>query len=230
MLMFSALLKGTSAQDYAKDVFQTDAGNIEITFIAHGTLMIQFNGKTFHIDPVTMFGTDYSQMPKADVILITHAHGDHMDAKAVGDISTENTLLISNADVVKALGKGTVMANGDAKSFQDFTIKAVPAYNLASSYHPKGIGNGYVLTMGGKNIYIAGDTENIPEMAGLESIAVAFLPMNRPYTMTPEMAADAALKFRPKVLYPYHYGETNTADLVRLLEGEKDIEVRIRKF
>jgi len=230
MLMLSAFIREAFPQEYAKDVFPGTAGNIEITFIAHATLMIQYDGKTYHIDPVTMFGTDYSKMPKADFILITHSHGDHMDAKAIDAVKKDNTVILASADVVKNLGTGISMANGDVKEYADFTIKAVPAYNLASSYQPKGVGNGYVLNMGDKNIYIAGDTENIPEMAELKNIDVAFLPMNRPYTMTPEMLADAAVKFRPGILYPYHYSDTNTDEIVKLLAGGKDIEVRIRKF
>ena len=128
------------------------------------------------------------------------------------------------------------MKNGDIRIVKGLTIEAVPAYNLVHKrdngqpFHPKGQGNGYVITFGDKRVYIAGDTENTPEMKALEAIDCAFLPMNLPYTMTPEMVADAAKAFKPKILYPYHYGKTDPAELVDLLKDEKDIEVRIRKM
>jgi len=228
--MLTIIVKGAFSQEYGMDVFPAVNGNIEITFIAHGTLMIIYNGMVYHVDPVTMFGTDYSKMPKADFILITHSHGDHLDAKAVDMLKKENTLILTTSEVVKSLGFGEAMANGDERKIDDGSVKAVPAYNLAAAYHPKGAGNGYVLSIGGMNIYIAGDTENIPEMSELKQIDIAFLPMNRPYTMTPDMVVDAALKFRPRILYPYHFDETGTEELVKLLAREKDIEVRIREF
>jgi L-ascorbate metabolism protein UlaG (beta-lactamase superfamily) len=128
------------------------------------------------------------------------------------------------------------MKNGDTKTVQGFKIEAVPAYNLVHMrspgmpFHPKGVGNGYIISFGETKVYIAGDTENTPEMKKLKGIDIAFLPMNLPYTMTPEMVADAAKAFRPKILYPYHFGNTDTAKLIELLKGEKDIEVRIRKL
>ena len=128
------------------------------------------------------------------------------------------------------------MANGDVKTVQGFRIEAVPAYNIVheqsagNPFHPKGRGNGYVITFSDKRVYIAGDTENTPEMKRLRDIDVAFLPMNLPYTMTPEMVADAAKAFKPKILYPYHYGQTDPNKLVDLLKNSKDIEVRIRKM
>ena len=139
-------------------------------------------------------------------------------------------------NVAKMAREGIVLKNGDVKTIQGFKIEAVPAYNLVHlrspgvPYHPKGLGNGYIVACGEKRIYIAGDTENTPEMKSLRNIDIAFLPMNLPYTMTPEMVADAAKAFRPKILYPYHYGNTDTSKLTYLLRDEKDIEVRIRKM
>jgi len=129
-----------------------------------------------------------------------------------------------------------VMKNGDTKSVDGLTVEAVPAYNIVSKrengqpYHPKGSGNGYIITFGDKRVYIAGDTENIPEMKGFKNIDIAFLPMNLPYTMTPERVADAANMIRPKVLYPYHTGETDIAKLAALMKDQKGIEVRIRRM
>lgn len=230
MMFFSLFGAGLHAQDYQKDVFDTGNGNLEITFVAHGTLMMQYNNLVIHVDPVTMFGTDYSKMPKADVILITHAHGDHMDPKAIEQIRKEDTKIIVTSECAKSLGFGDVMSNGDQSTFAGIGIDAVPAYNLTSNLHPKGSGNGYVLQLGSLKVYVAGDTENIPEMNDLKNIDVAFLPMNLPYTMSPEMVAAAARLLRPAILYPYHFGETSTSELVDLLRNDQDIEVRIRNF
>ena len=126
------------------------------------------------------------------------------------------------------------MRNGDVKTVDGLKIEAVPAYNLVHMrskgvpFHIKGIGNGYVITFGNKRVYVAGDTENIPEMKNLKNIDIAFLPMNLPYTMTPEMVADAAIAFKPKILYPYHFGNTDTSRIVDLLKDHKEIEVRIK--
>jgi L-ascorbate metabolism protein UlaG (beta-lactamase superfamily) len=128
------------------------------------------------------------------------------------------------------------MKNGDVKIIKGLEIKAVVAYNIihkrdsGQPFHPKGDGNGYIITFGDRNVYVAGDTENIPEMKKLKGIDIAFLPMNLPYTMTPEMFADAANAFKPKILYPYHYGETDTSKILELLKDTKEIEVRIRKM
>jgi L-ascorbate metabolism protein UlaG (beta-lactamase superfamily) len=190
-------------QKFEKDVVPTAKGDLEITFLGHGSLMMTFGGKTIHIDPYGEVA-DYASLPKADLVLVTHEHFDHLDPKAQ-----------------------TVLG---------LPVEAVPAYNIAhkrpdgNPFHPKGSGNGYIVTFGDKRVYIAGDTENTPEMKELKMIDVAFLPMNLPYTMTPEMVADAARAFRPKILYPYHFGETDTSQLVTLLQGEKGIEVRIRRM
>ncbi|NLF38930.1 MBL fold metallo-hydrolase, partial [bacterium] len=180
--------------------------------------------------------TSYTNMPKADIILVTHEHGDHLDPEAIRILSKSGTEIIAPKAAAKALAGCTVMANGDTRTVKGIEIKAVPAYNIVHMrspgmpFHPKGAGNGYIITFGDKRVYIAGDTENTPEMKQLRNIDVAFLPMNLPYTMTPEMVADAARAFRPHILYPYHYGTTDTSKLVSLLKGEKDIEVRVRKL
>jgi len=173
-------------------------------------------------------------MPKADIILITHEHGDHLSKETIEQISTDKTKYVLTQICAEKLGKGSVLKNGDSIEINGLTIDAVPAYNIVSKrsngepYHPKGSGNGYVLHFADKKIYVAGDTENIPEMADLKNIYCAFLPMNLPYTMSPEMAADAAKRINPKILYPYHYGNSDTNALVKLLEQEKNIEIRIR--
>ncbi len=173
-------------------------------------------------------------MPDADLILVTHQHGDHLDDVAIEDLNKENTVIILTEKCTQKVTTGQVMNNGDTKTVHGMKIEAVPAYNIVhmrqgnTPFHPKGEGNGYIITFGDKRVFVAGDTENTPEMKALENIDIAFLPMNLPYTMTPEMVADAAKAFRPKVLYPYHYGNTDTSKLVDLLKDEADIEVRIR--
>jgi L-ascorbate metabolism protein UlaG (beta-lactamase superfamily) len=218
-----------------KDVFPTAQGNLEITFLGHGTLMMAFGGKTIHIDP---YGdvADYAALPKADLVLVTHEHSDHLDPAALKAILRPDTVIVASKACAARLPGAVILANGETRTVLGFAVEAVPAYNIVhkrpdgNPFHPKGAGNGYVVTFGDKRIYIAGDTENTPEMKALKGIDVAFLPMNMPYTMTPEQVADAALALRPKVLYPYHFGDTDTSRLVKLLQGEKAIEVRVRKL
>jgi L-ascorbate metabolism protein UlaG (beta-lactamase superfamily) len=235
VFLLCAAMATAAEQNFATDKFQTSQGDIIITFIGHGTLMLSCGGVVIHVDPVSQMA-DYAQLPKADLILVTHEHADHFDLKAINAVKTGKTALVTTENVAKMAPDGIVLKNGDEKTIQGLKIEAVPAYNLAHMrspgvpYHPKGIGNGYIITFGDKRIYIAGDTENTPEMKSLRNIDIAFLPMNLPYTMTPEMVADAAKAFRPKILYPYHYGNTDPSKLVELLKNEKNIEVRIRKM
>jgi len=217
------------------DVISTSAGDLAISFLGHGSLLLFFQGKNIYFD---VFGemADYSKLPKADVVFLTHEHFDHMDSKALASIQTESTLLVYTEACAQQVKGGIVMRNGDVQTLAGIPVEAVPAYNLihkredGQPFHPKAAGNGYVLTFGDTRLYIAGDTENIPEMKTLQDITIAFLPMNLPYTMTPEMVADAAKAFRPRILYPYHYGKTDVSKLVELLQGEKAIEVRKRKM
>jgi L-ascorbate metabolism protein UlaG (beta-lactamase superfamily) len=235
-LMFFSLfaLPAPAGQILERDVIKTAAGDLEIFFIGHGSLMVQFGGKTIYIDPYSKLA-DYSKMPKADLLLITHEHQDHLDPAAIGRIRMPGTIVVTTSAGAEKLGFGTVMKNGDVRIEIGIKIEAVPAYNLVHKresgepFHPKGRGNGYILTFGPTRVYIAGDTENTPEMKALRNIDVGFLPMNLPYTMTPDMVADAAKAFRPKILYPYHYGETDTSIIVGLLKNE-GVEVRIRKM
>jgi len=225
----------TIALGFETETIKTSAGKLEITFIGHGTLMFSFDGKAIHVDPWTKLA-DYSKMPKADIILITHQHRDHLDLRALESIRTEQTAMLLTETCARQVKGGIVMRNGDVKTVGGLEIEAVPAYNLVHMrspgvpYHPKGEGNGYVITFGDQRVYVAGDTENTPEMKGLKDIQVAFLPMNLPYTMTPEMVADAAMAFKPKVLYPYHFDQTDTSELVKRLKDVKEVEVRIRKM
>ena len=232
---FIFFTRSLCAGDFEKDVFKTASGELVITFIGHGTLMMEFNGKVIHVDPVGNFA-DYSTLPKADLILVTHAHGDHLDPKSIDLLKKESTEVVL-ASICSEKYKGTViMKNGDSGNFEGIAVEAMPAYNIqherspGNPFHPKGEGNGYILQFADKKVYIAGDTENIPEMATLENIDIAFLPMNVPYTMTPAMVASAAKMFNPKVLYPYHYGNTDTRELLALLKNRNDMDVRIRNL
>ena len=231
ILAFTVAAQG----DFETDIIKTSAGNLEITFIGHGTLFFTFGGKVIHVDPWTKLA-DYTKLPKADVILLTHDHRDHLDPKALDSVRTEKTTVVLTETCASKVTGGIIMNNGDVKTVEGLKIEAVPAYNIVhmrskgKPFHPKGIGNGYVITFGDKRVYVAGDTENVPEMKELKEIDIAFLPMNLPYTMTPEMAADGAKAFKPKILYPYHYGKTDTSNLVDLLKDTKGIEVRIRKM
>ena len=224
-----------AAGKFEQDIIETGAGGLEITFIGHGTLMFTFGGRVIHVDPVGEYA-DYQTLPKADLILITHEHGDHLDAKVVELLRQPSTRVVLNQAGASQVPGGIVMKNGEMKTEDGLQIEAVPAYNLVhlrpggEPFHPKGDGNGYIITFGGKRVYVAGDTENTPELKALKNIDIAFLPMNLPYTMTPEMVADAARAFKPKILYPYHYGSTNTGKLVDLLKDSPEIEVRIRKL
>jgi len=223
------------AQAFERDTIDTTAGPMNISFIGHGTLMFEFGGKVIHVDPWSRF-SDYAKMPKADIILLTHHHRDHLDPKALNAIRTGETQVVLTEICAKQVEGGIVMKNGDMKTVGGLEIEAVPAYNLVHMrkqgvpFHPKGDGNGYVITFGDKRVYVAGDTENTSEMKNLKDIDIAFLPMNLPYTMAPEMVADGAKAFKPKILYPYHFGNTDTSKLVVLLKDEPGIEVRIRKM
>ena len=222
---------------YEVDVFTTKSGKT-VTFhaLTHASIRMQYDGKEIEIDPVTKLGNkeiDYAAMPKADYLLVTHEHFDHFNQEAIKMLSGEKTRFITNKRCADMYGKGEVMKNGDKLQLtDDFTIEAVPAYNYTAGhtqFHPKGRDNGYILTIDGLRIYIAGDTEDIPEMTAIKDIDVAFLPCNQPYTMTPEQLVKAAKIIKPKVVFPYHYGQTDVSTLPEILKAA-GIEVRIRHY
>jgi L-ascorbate metabolism protein UlaG (beta-lactamase superfamily) len=218
---------------FVEDAFAPAPLDLKITFIGHATLMLRHGGMVIHVDPVGQFA-DYGSMPKADLVLVTHEHFDHLDPQAIAAVRTESTVVIVAAKCGGKVSGAIVLRNGDSRAVKEIRVEAIPAYNVAhmrapgSPFHPRGDGNGYVLTLGTRKVYVAGDTENTREMKALRGIDIAFLPMNLPYTMTPEMVADGVRAFRPKVLYPYHFGDTDTEKIRTLLAAEKDIEVRIR--
>ena len=223
---------GVMAADFASDSFRTPAGKeLTITFIRHGSLLLSYEGKQIQVDPVSEYA-DYGAFPKADLILITHAHGDHLDLKAIEALRKVETTIIANPESAEKVGAtAQVMRNGDSQTWQGVRIEAVPAYNITEGrdkFHPKGRDNGYVLDFEGFRVYIGGDLEDIQELSDLKSIDVAFLPVNQPYTMTPEQAARAARVIKPKVFYPYHYSQTPVAETLPALLEESGIELRIR--
>lgn len=235
LLTVTMVVSALAQEKFETDIMKTSVGDLQITFVGHGTLMFNFGGKVIHVDPYSKLA-DYDTLPKADLILLTHEHSDHLDLKALNAIRTGKTMVVLTEACEKQVQGGIVMMNGGVNTWEGLKIEAVPAYNIVHKrdtgqpFHPKGVGNGYIITFGDKRVYMAGDTENIPEMKGLKNIDIAFLPMNLPYTMTPEMVADAARAFKPKILYPYHFSETDTSKLLSLLKTTPEIEVRIRKM
>jgi L-ascorbate metabolism protein UlaG (beta-lactamase superfamily) len=230
-MLLAALSVAACAQSFPHDNFTTKDGKpLTIYFVKHASLVIKYDDKLIYVDPVTTFA-DFSKEPKADVILITHEHGDHFDTLAIKQLEKPETKIILNPATYEILGKGFSMINfAGVMLAEGVSLLAVPAYNVTPDriqFHPKGRDNGYVLNVHGTKIYIAGDTEPIFEMALLKDIDIAFLPVNQPYTMTVEQAVAAAQVIKPKILYPYHFGETNVQEVANYLGGT-GIEVRIR--
>ena len=223
----------TAADPPPTDRIPTSAGPLDLTFLGHGTLMLTFKDTVLHIDPYSTVA-DYAALPRADLILLTHDHADHLDEAALALVRTPATDIVLPPVCADRVQGGLILKNGETRTVRGITVTAVPAYNLVhhrdngEPFHPRGVGNGYLLDFGDTRLYVAGDTENTPEMAALKDVDIAFLPMNLPYTMTPEMVADAARSLRPRILYPYHYGDTDPQRLVELLRDQADIEVRIR--
>jgi len=231
ILLLACALAGAGS---AADVEKTPGGELIITPIHHGSLMLQFGGKVIHIDPWSK--GDYSSRPRADYILITDLHADHLDKAALEALKKESTVVLGPSAVAEKILGVTAIANGEKQKLGDIEVEAVPMYNLTRGpqpgalFHTKGRGNGYVLTLGGKRVYVSGDTEAIPEMRALKGIDIAFVCMNLPFTMTPEEAAAAVKAFRPRVVYPYHHRGSDTAAFAAALKDEKGIEVRQRQW
>ena len=207
--------------------FNTPSGKtLRVACIFHGSVAFEYDGKVIHIDSVSQMGEkkiDYSSFGKADAIFITHSHPDHLCPEAIEMLSGGETLLYAKEESESALGKGTALANWDSgELFGGVSYTAVPAYNTTEGremFHPKGIGNGYVLDFEGFRVYVAGDTEPFEEMSNLESPDLAFLPVNQPYTMTVSQCVEAAKLINPKTLIPYHYSDTDLSGLPEMLEG-----------
>ncbi|GBC82601.1 hypothetical protein HRbin10_01728 [bacterium HR10] len=224
----------TSRPQEGVDVLPTDEGEVKIRPITHGSLMLEFRGKIIHVDPWSR--GNYAGLPKADIILITDIHPDHMDRAMVDQLKKETTVILAPAAVAETIREAQIIRNGERKTVEGITIEAVPMYNLVRGpspgqlYHTKGRGNGYVLTLGGRRVYISGDTECVPEIKALKGIDVAFICMNLPFTMPPEEAAECVKAFRPKIVYPYHYRNSDLSRFVDALKGESGIEIRLRNW
>lgn len=214
-------------------VFSTSAGPVKITPLYHASTLIEAGGKTIYLDPAKP--AKLAGLPKADLVLITHIHADHMDPNSIKEISKADTEILAAPAVVATVTTAKPIANGETKTWQGWTIEAVPAYNMKRGpapgqfFHPKGRDNGYVLTYGGKRFYFSGDTEGVPEMRALKNIDVAFVCMNLPYTMPPEEAAEAVKAFHPKIVIPYHYRGSDLSMFKKGLEGT-GIEVRLLEW
>jgi L-ascorbate metabolism protein UlaG (beta-lactamase superfamily) len=206
------------------DVYSTDGGEIRVHPVSHASFVMTTPGLVIYNDPVNGAAA-YESLPAPDLILVTHEHGDHFVVDTLNGIVGENTRLVVNPAVFGMLpedlkARATGLANGESTEIGGVSIEAVPAYNTTEDrlkYHPQGRDNGYVLEIDGMRVYIAGDTEDIPEMRALESIDIAFVPMNLPYTMSVEQAAAGVAAFAPKHVYPYHYNDSDVgvfADLV----------------
>jgi L-ascorbate metabolism protein UlaG (beta-lactamase superfamily) len=215
--------------------FQTSAGQLKVTIVQHASFLIEAGGQVVAVDPAQ---GSFDGLPKADLILVTDIHGDHLAPDVINKLKKTGgggTRIVAPAAVAKTLTEATVLNNGGSQTIGPWKIEAVPMYNLkrgpsaGSFYHDKGRGNGYVLTYSNLRIYIAGDTENIPEMRALQNIDVAFIPMNLPYTMTPEEAAEAVRAFHPKIVYPYHYMGSDPKAFEAALRGSM-IDVRLRNW
>lgn len=210
--------------------FPTAAGDVRITPIYHASTLIEAGGKVIYLDPAKP--AKLTGLPKANLILITDIHGDHMDPADIAALSKAGTEIVAPAAVEQTVTRARVLRNGETATWRGWKITAVPMYNIhhlmpsGEPYHPKGRGNGYLLSYGGKNFYFAGDTEGTPEMKALKNIDVAFIPMNLPYTMTPDEAADAVKAFHPKIAIPYHYRGQDVQKFADDLKGT-GIEVRL---
>jgi L-ascorbate metabolism protein UlaG (beta-lactamase superfamily) len=240
-LLFILLACTVKAQNATPDVLPTSMGNLTIQPLNHASLVLSINDLTIYVDPT--MAANYTGIKPPNIILVTDIHGDHFDTTKLYSLFNSRTIFIApqavDAKVTKGSGDMHVLSNGETTTKAGITIEAIPMYNLPANpndpRHPKGRGNGYVLTIGGKRIYISGDTQGIPEMRALTGIDVAFVCMNLPYTMDINEAADAVLAFKPHIVYPYHYrGQGGLSDVAafkaKVEAGDKNIEVRLRNW
>ena len=219
---------------YTSDSVPTAKGELKITPVNHATLFLEQGGKVIAVDPSSL--GDYSGLPKADLVLITDIHSDHMDRAAIDKVKKATTVVVAPPSVAKTITEAQTISNGEKKTIAGIEIEAVPMYNMTRGpkpgelFHDKGRGNGYILTLGGKRVYLSGDTEATDEMKALKNIDVAFICMNLPYTMSPQEAAEAVKAFKPKIVYPYHYRGQDTEQFAAALKGTPGVEVRLRNW
>jgi L-ascorbate metabolism protein UlaG (beta-lactamase superfamily) len=241
----AAVAVGQAAErELAGDKIPTAQGDLVVHPVEHATFVMQWAGKTIYVDPVGGAAA-FADLPRPDLVLITHAHFDHFDVPTLQALlpAASQAQIIASKEVAEKMPQGPLaektksLANGEKTEVAGIGIEAVPAYNVTpehQKFHPKGVGNGYVVRLGGKSVYIAGDTEDTPEMRALKDIDVAFLPMNEPYTMSVGQAADALRAFKPKIVYPYHFrsqnGTKSDLELLKKLLAGSGVEVRVREW
>jgi L-ascorbate metabolism protein UlaG (beta-lactamase superfamily) len=230
-IVLIALFMTALAQAQTMDKIAATGGDISITPIGHASVQIEHGGKVIHVDPAGNMG-DFSKAKPGDLVLVTDIHGDHLDPKTIAKIRKAGAPVVIPAAAKEQVPDGTVIANGQKQTVAGVSIEAVAAYNLQRGpkpgelFHTKGRGNGYVLTLGGKRVFLSGDTECVPEIKALTNIDAAFLPMNLPYTMPPTEAAECVKAFKPKVVYPYHFRGQKPEEFAAALKGEP-VEVRV---
>lgn len=242
LFLFVAVISASFAQRPTPDKIETSKGPISIQPILHGCLVLTWNNKTIYVDPYGG-GKAFEGIAPADLILITDIHGDHLNPETLNAIETSKAVIVAPQAVADQLpdnlkSKAIVLDNGKDIIQAGIPISAIPMYNLpeaADSRHTKGRGNGYILNLGGKNIYLSGDTEDIPEMRNLKNIDVAFVCMNQPFTMDITQASTAVLEFKPKIMYPYHYrGQGGLSDVEAFKKlvnaANASIDVRLRNW
>jgi L-ascorbate metabolism protein UlaG (beta-lactamase superfamily) len=223
------LSRATRAQDIVPaDVEETSMGPLTIRPLIHAAVLLQFRDKNYYIDPAG--NAEWDNLPKADLVLVTHEHGDHAAPAVVNRIRKDTTRVITNERTASRFPGATVMKNGDKIDLLEVTVEAVPSYNVVKTNHPKGRDNGYVITFGDRRVYLAGDTEATPEMKALEKIDIAFLPIDGTFTMPPAEAAEGARAFKPRILYPYHQNASDPNAVKSLLADVAGIEVRVREL
>jgi len=229
-----------AAPNRQADTVKTSRGDLRLTPLYHGSAMLEFVGKVIHVDPWSQ--ADYTGLPAADLIIVTHTHADHLDRAAIDKLKKPDTLIVSSEagidtlNCAPACGQVETINDTQQKTVMGIEISGVPMYNIVQGsapgkpFHHKGIGSGYVLGFGDTRVYFSGDTECTPEMKALRNITVAFLAMNPPRTMSTLEAAECAKAFRPRVVYPYHYRGSNTEEFANALKGTAGIDVRLRKL
>ncbi len=219
---------------FGRDTLKASSGDVAITFIGHGSLLLQWGEQNIYIDPSSR-QADLYQFSKADMLLVTHHHNDHCDLAALKALANEGTKIFMSEIAHEKWNKGMILYPEQQLSIDGVGITVLPAYNLVNKneegepYHKEGQCNSYILTLGDLRIFIGGDTENTPEMKALKNIDAAFLPMKLPYTMNAEMVVDAVKAFKPKILYPYHYDRKLLPKLTELMKDVPEVELRIRK-
>jgi L-ascorbate metabolism protein UlaG (beta-lactamase superfamily) len=245
LVFMIALAAGSAAAKQQTDAFPADGGDIQITPIMHSSVQLEYSGKVIQVDPVAKYDNvelpllgKFEALKPADLILVTDIHPENLDIDEITKLRKPGAAVVVPVAVAMQAGAKlsapTVMANGEMKTVAAIGIETVPMYNIVHGpkpgdpYHPKGRGNGYIVTLGGKRIYFSGDTECTPEMQALKNIDVAFLPMNMPTTMTPAEVVDCVKAFQPKIFYPYHYeGQKRDEALTKAFLKGTPTEIRV---